>query len=123
MVDKNPELGTPSKEAITFDFSPSLSSISALLNVLNQSSLACLKIGLAEISNIAEQDFEHRDQHNLTEVTVIAIRNRPEHVAQILLVSSWILAEALCTDAQREAIKQHWLAIAQATDDALKGSK
>lgn len=119
-IVENQELKTQNKSAATV-FPPSLSSLSSLLNALNQSSLACLKIGLAEIVNIAGHDLEHQHQRDLTEVTVMAMRNRPEHVADILLVSSWMLTEALCTDAQRDVVKQHWLAIAQATEDALEG--
>lgn len=118
---ENPKLETQNETP--FVFAPSLASLSALLNILNQSTLECLKTGLAEIADIAEQDFLRSDQHDLTEVTVMAIRNNPEHVAGILLISGWILAEALCTDAQRDAVKQHWLAIAQATEDALEGTK
>jgi hypothetical protein len=29
------------------------------------------------------------------------------------------LVEVLCTDAQRDVVRQHWLVIAQGTEDAL----
>ena len=90
-----------------------------LLNVLNESHLACVEIRLAEIEGAAGQDADQIHLGDLTEVTVKAMRKRPEHVADILLVSSWMFAEALCTDAQRDVVRQHWMAIAQGTEDAL----
>ena len=73
--------------------------------MLSESHLACVEIGLAEIKGAAGQDADQIHLGDLTEVTVKAMRKRPEHVANILLVFSWMFAEALCTDAQRDVVR------------------
>ena len=90
-----------------------------LAHFLSESHLVCIEIGLAEIEGAAGYEAGQIHTSEITEVTKKAILNRPEHVADILLVSSWMFAEALCTDAQRDIVRQHWLAIAQSTEDAL----
>ena len=78
-----------------------------------------LQIGLAEIEGAAGCDAGQVYLGELTEVTAKALRNRPEHMADILLVSGWMLAEALCTESQRDVVRQHYLAIAQCIEDSL----
>lgn len=92
---------------------------SNLVCFLNESHLVCVEIGLAEIENAAGYDASQIHPSEITEVTVAALLNRPEHVADILLVSSWMFAEALCAEAQRDVVRQHWLTIAQSTENAI----
>lgn len=91
-----------------------------LLNVLNQSPLACIEIGLSEIESAAGREADQISLHDFTKVTEKAMQKRPEHVADILLVSSWMLAEVFCTEAQRDVVRQHWMAFAQTTEIALQ---
>jgi hypothetical protein len=90
-----------------------------LARILSESQLVCIEIGLAEIEGCAGSDASQIHASEITKVTVKAILIRPEHVADILLVSSWLFAEALCTDAQRDLVRSHWLTIAQGIEDSL----
>jgi len=92
---------------------------SNLARFLSESPLVCVEIGLAEIARAAGCDADQIPLSNLTEVSAKALCNRPEHVADILLVYGWMHAEALCTDAQRDLVRQHYLIIAQSTEDSL----
>lgn len=85
----------------------------SLLNLLNDSPLACIEIGLAEIEAAAGVNVSQIYFGELTESTEQALRKRPEHAADILLVSSWMFAEVLCTDTQRDVVRQHYLTIAR----------
>jgi hypothetical protein len=89
-----------------------------LAHILSESQLVCIEIGLAEIEMAGGNDASQIHASEITEITVKAILNRPEHVADILLVSSWIFAEALCTDAQRDLVRSHWLTIARGIEDS-----
>jgi hypothetical protein len=90
-----------------------------LASLLSESHMACIEIGLAEIESAASHEASQIHASEIMDATAKALRNRPEHVADILLVSSWMLAEALCTDAQRDLVRQHYLTIAQLTEDSL----
>jgi hypothetical protein len=90
-----------------------------LLNVLNESHLACVEIRPAEIEEAAGQDADQIHLGDLTEVTVKAMRKRPEHVADILLVSSWMFAEACSAPTRNVTSSGSTMAIAQGTEDAL----
>lgn len=87
--------------------------------LLSESHLVCVEIGLIEIEGAAGHEACQIGLNDLAEATVKAILDRPEHVADILMVSSWLLAEALCTEAQRDVVRQHYLTIAQSVEDAL----
>lgn len=86
---------------------------------LSESQFVCVEIGLAEIEGAAGHAASQIHLSDLTEVTVTAMRRRPAHVTDILLVSSWMFAEGLCTEAQRDVVRKHWLVIAQGIEDAL----
>jgi hypothetical protein len=92
---------------------------SNLAHFLTESRLVCVEIGLAEIERAAQQDIYHIRASEITQITVAALHNRPQHVADILLVSSWMLAEAFCTDTQRDLVRQHYLTIARGVEAAL----
>lgn len=86
-----------------------------------RSSLACVEIGLTEIERAAKCDVSQMQLQpdKITRITIAALHSRPEHVADILLVSSWLLAEALCSEEQRAGVRQHYQAIAQMTEESL----
>lgn len=90
-----------------------------LSDFLRGAHLVCIEIGVTEIERVAQQDICRMPTNKISEVTATALRNRPEHVADILLVSSWILSEALCTDVQRTSVRQHFLSIARLTEESL----
>jgi len=92
---------------------------SDLVCFLKNSHLACIEIGLIELEGAAGHDASQIHANEITGVTVAALRNRPAHVTDILFVSSWLHAEAHCTEAQRAVIRKHWLTIAQSTEDAI----
>lgn len=92
---------------------------SNLVDFLRETPLVCIEIGLAEIESAAGHDANQIHPSEITDVTAAALLNRPEHAADILLVSSWMFAEALCTEAQRDVVRKHWLTIAQSTEDAV----
>ena len=92
--------------------------LSDLANFLSESNLVCVEIGLTEIAIAAGHDASLIHASEITEITVKALLNRPEHAGDILLVSSWMFAEALCTDAQRDVVRQHWLTVAQSFEVA-----
>ena len=90
-----------------------------LSDYLRGTHLVCIEIGMTEIERVAQQDILQIPADKLSQVTAAALRNRPEHVADILLVSSWLLSEGLCTDAQRASVRQHFLSIARLTEESL----
>lgn len=92
---------------------------SKLVDFLRESPLVCVEIGLTEIENAAGHDASQIHPSEITDVTAAALLNRPEHVADILLVSGWMFAEALCTEAQRDVVRKHWLIIAQSAENAV----
>jgi hypothetical protein len=91
----------------------------SLADLLSESRLACIEIGLSEIEIAACHDISKVHASEITEVTAKALRNHPEHAADILLISSWLFAEALCTEAQRDVVRRHYLTIAQSIENAL----
>ncbi|MDD5056535.1 MAG: hypothetical protein PHQ60_02080 [Sideroxydans sp.] len=92
---------------------------SSLLKVLKDCPLVCVEIGLAEIERAAGVGAGQIYAGELTAITAKAMGNRPEHLADILLVSSWMLVESICSDAQRDDFRQHWLDIAQQIENTL----
>lgn len=91
---------------------------SDLTHLLSESHLVCVEIGLSEIEAAAGIEVGQIHISEIAAITAKALRNRPEHVVDILLVSSWIFSEALCTDAQRDMVRQHYHAISQDVENA-----
>lgn len=96
-----------------------LTAQSDLVQLMRESTLVCVEIGLHEIEAAAGHDAEQIHAGKLAEVTAKALRKRPEHLADIQLVSGWMFAEAHCTEAQRDVVRKHWLSVAQIIEDAL----
>ena len=90
-----------------------------LAQFLRELRFTCVEIGLTEIETAARHDVSQICTTEITAITAKAILNRPEHVTDILLVSSWMITEAGCADAQRDLIRQHYLTIAQSIENAL----
>lgn len=86
---------------------------------LHDSPLVCIEIGLAEIERAAGTEAEHISTGEIASVTATALQRRPEHLADILLVANWMFAEALCTEAQREAVRLHFLTVAESVEGVL----
>ena len=92
---------------------------SNLAHFLSESHLVCVEIGLAELAVAAGHDVSQIQTSEITDVTVKAFLNRPHHLIDILLVSSWMFAESLCIEAQLDIVRSHWLTIAQGLEDSL----
>lgn len=92
---------------------------SELVRFMRESALVCVEIGLYEIEAAAGHDAGQIRPNEIAKVTAKAMRSRPQHLADIQMVSGWMHAEAQCTDAQREGVRMHWLSIAQSIEDAL----
>jgi len=90
-----------------------------LVQLMRESPLVCVEIGLYEIEAAAGRGAEQIHASEIAEVTAQALRNRPEHLAEIQMVSGWMFAEAHSTDAGRDIVRQHWLGVAQSVEGAL----
>lgn len=96
-----------------------LTAQSELVRFMRESALVCVEIGLYEIEAAAGHDAGQIRTGEIAKVMAKAMRNRPEHMADIQMVSGWMHAEAQCTEAQREGVRMHWLSVAQSIEDAL----
>lgn len=92
---------------------------SNLAHLLNESHLVCVEIGLAEIEEAAGLEACLIHTSDITEITNKALLKRPQHATEILLVSSWLFADALCTQTQRDVVRNHFLTAAQSIEATL----
>ena len=101
------------RDAPTDGAAAKLAAQSDLVNFMRESDMLCIEIGLHEIEAAAGCDAGLIRAGDLAGITAKALRKRPEHLADIHLVSGWMFAEAHCTEAGREGVRQHWLGVAQ----------
>lgn len=91
----------------------------ALTHFLSDSNMTCVEIGLTEIEHAAGINAALIHISDITDITQKALLKRPEHAADILLVSSWLLAETLCTQAQRDVVRSYFLNVAKSIEYSL----
>jgi prophage antirepressor-like protein len=88
-----------------------------LVKLMRELDMVCIEIGLSEIEAAAGCDAEHICTGDISGITAKALKKRPEHLADIHLISGWLFAEATCTEAQRDVVRGHWLDVAQSIED------
>jgi phage anti-repressor protein len=92
------------------------------VQLMRESERVCVEIGLAEIERAAGVEADQIHASEIAQFTAQALQKRPEHVADILLVSAWMHAEALVPEAQRDAVRQHWENVAEMVEGVLSHS-